>query len=353
VPEPIKVAVIIPRLDQLGPVKVIQALVNSLRESDMLQIKVFYLDKTVDPELKMMVPVERFISGRFGFGYYDIIHTNGIRPDLIAFINRKKIRYHISTIHNFVFEDLAFLYNRPVSWLSGNFWLKLWGRADKLVCVSQAMKSYYEKWYASSRLEVIHNGIEEPDHSFIPDIDAIQVINDFRSRGLKVIGSAGILTRRKGLDQLLYLLSEQKEFALVIFGSGKELLNLQRLGKKLKISDRCHFCGFRSNAVTYFKLFDLFIIPSRSEGFGLTLIEAVQQKVPVVCSDLGVFKELFSPDEVTFFKLDDRQSLIEALNVSVETCNIKVDLAYTRYINNYTDKLMAKHYYELYRQFES
>jgi glycosyltransferase involved in cell wall biosynthesis len=350
VPEPIKVAVIIPRLDQLGPVKVIQALVNSFGPDDKLQIRVFYLDKTVDSMIKMKVPVERFNSGSFGFDYYDIIHTNGIRPDLIAFINRKKIRCHIATIHNFVFDDLAFSYNRAVSWIFGNVWLILWKRADKLVCVSRAMKNYYEKWFLSSKLEVIYNGIEEPDYSFIPDSDAIHAIDDFRSRGLKVIGSAGILARRKGIDQLLYVIAEENEYALVIFGAGKEFGKLQSLTKKLKISDRCLFCGFRNNSVNYFKYFDLFIVPSRSEGFGLTLIEAVQQKVPVICSDLGVFKELFSSDEVTFFKLDDRQSLIEALKVSGETCNIKVDLAYTRYINNYTDQLMAKHYYKLYQR---
>jgi L-malate glycosyltransferase len=349
VPEQIRVAVIIPRLEQLGPVKVIQALVRSLCQSDKLQFKVFYLDETVYSGIEMSVPVELFDSRTFCYEYYDIIHTNGIRPDLIAYINRKRIRCHISTIHNFVFDDLAFTYSRPVSWISGNIWLRLWKRADKLVCVSQAMKNYYKNWFSSSKLEVIYNGIEEPDNSFVLEMDVISALDDFRLKGLKVIGSAGLLTRRKGIDQLLYLIAEQKEFALVVIGTGKELVNLQHLGQKLKVSDRCHFCGFRSNPVNYFKYFDLFIVPSRSEGFGLTLIEAVQQKVPVICSDLEVFKELFSSDEVTFFKLEDHGSLIEALKVAIETGKIKAELAFVRYLNNYTDKLMAGRYYQLYK----
>jgi L-malate glycosyltransferase len=343
-----RVAIIIPRLDQLGPVKVIQTLVNSLCEIEKLQIKLFYLDKTVDPQLKIMVPVERFNSGNFRFGDYDIIHTNGIRPDLIAFINRKKIRYHISTIHNFVFDDLAFTYNRLISWIFGNIWIILLKRADKLVCVSKAMKSYYEKWFSSSKLEVIYNGIDETDNSFVTDNEIIQTIDGFHSKGLKVIGSAGILTKRKGIDQILYLAADEKEFALVIIGKGKELIKLQRLAKKLNISDRCLFSGFRSNAVNYFKHFDFFIVPSRSEGFGLALIEAVQQKVPVICSDLEVFKELFNPDEVTFFKLEDRNSLTQAMKVAMITGIKKGDLAYARYLNNYNDQILAKRYYELY-----
>jgi hypothetical protein len=79
------------------------------------------------------------------------------------------------------------------------------------------------------------------------------------------------------------------------------------------------------------------------------MIEAVQQKVPVICSDIEVFKELFNSDEVTFFKLEDLTSLAESLNVAMEAGNKKADLAYNRYLNNYTDRLMAKRYYELYQ----
>jgi glycosyltransferase involved in cell wall biosynthesis len=343
-----RVAIIIPRLEELGPVKSIQSLVNSLCGIEKLQIKVFYLDKPVDPRIKMMVPGERLDPGNFRFGDYDIIHTNGIRPDLFAFINRKKIKYHISTIRNFVFDDLTFTYNRLVSLIFGNVWLILWRRADKLVCVSEAMKSYYKKWFSSSKLEVIYNGISETDNSLMADDDIIQIIGGFRSKGLKVIGCAGILTKRKGIDQILNVLAEEKEFSLVIIGKGKKLFSLQRLAKKLKISDRCLFCGFRSNAVIYFRYFDFFAMPSRSEGFGRTLIEAVQQKVPVICSDIEVFKELFNNDEVIFFKLGKLNSLTEALKVAKETGSTKVELAYSRYQNNYTDRIMAKRYYDLF-----
>jgi L-malate glycosyltransferase len=344
----IRVAIIVPRLAQLGPVKVMQALVNSLSENDELQIKVFYLDKNIDTKVKMIVPCERLNPRKFCFSDYDIVHTNGIRPDLFAFLNRKNIRYHISTIHNFVFDDLKFTYNRLISWLFGNIWLILWKRADKLVCVSTAMKSYYAKWFSLSILEVIYNGIDEPDNSFTPDYDVIQAIKDFRSKGLNVLGSAGVITRRKGMDQFLHLASKEGKIALVVIGQGKELANLKHCAEKLKITDRCLFCGFKSNAVKYFRFFDFFLVPSRSEGFGLTLIEAVQQRVPVICSDLEVFQELFNEDELTFFKLDDLTSLSKAIMTATETGTKKAELAYKRYLNIYTACLMAKHYFELY-----
>ncbi|MCE5344884.1 MAG: glycosyltransferase [Bacteroidales bacterium] len=343
-----RVAIIIPRLEELGPVKVIQTLINYLCKTEELQIKIFYLDKTIDDQIKMMVPVERLDRKHFCFEDYDIIHTNGIRPDLFAFINRKKIRYHISTIHNFVFEDLSFTYNKLISWMFGNLWLVLWRRADKLVCVSNVMKDYYSKWFPVSKLEVIHNGITGTENLSMYESDIINEIENFHLKGFKVIGAAGILTKRKGIDHVLNFLAKEKEFALLIFGTGKELDTLQRLAKRLDISDRCMFCGFKSNAVKYFKYFDFIIVPSRSEGFCLTLVEAVQQKVPVICSDIDVFRELFNSDEVTFYRVNDTNSLSEAMKVSMERGNDKIELAYTRYLNNYTDQLMAKKYYELY-----
>ena len=77
-------------------------------------------------------------------------------------------------------------------------------------------------------------------------------------------------------------------------------------------------------------------MPSRSEGFGLALIEAVQQKIPVICSDIDVFKELFTDDEVTFFKLEDHGSLSEAVKTAIETGLKKTENAYERYPKNYT-----------------
>lgn len=345
----LRVAIIIPRLEQLGPIKSIQELVNSLCEIGKFQIKVFYLDKKVDPLVKMMVPVERLNPVNFPFDDYDIIHTNGIRPDMFAFLNRKKIKYHISTIHNFVFEDLLYSYNKLISFIFGNIWLILWKRADKMVCVSEALKHYCEKWFASSRLEVIYNGISETDNSLIPDDDIIHAIEGFRSKGLKVIGCACILTKRKGIEQILSMIAVEKEFSLVIIGKGNEIVNLKRLAKELKIIDRCMFCGFRSNSIIYLGHFDFVVIPSRSEGFGLVLIEAVQQKVPVVCSDLQVFKELFNDNEVTFFKLDDLNSLTNAMGVAIKRGRKKADLAFFRYLKNYTGKLMAEKYLELYQ----
>jgi glycosyltransferase involved in cell wall biosynthesis len=345
----IRVAIIITRIDNLGPVKVISNLVNSLIGQNEIRVSVFYIDKEVNDQIKMNIPVQRLKLRDFRFNDFDIVHTSGIRPDLFAFLHRKKIKYHISTLHNFVFEDLSYTYNKFISWFFGNIWLILLIRSDRMVCVSVALKDYYSRWFKSDKLVVIHNGISESDISFNPDQAIINVIGKFHSEGLTVLGFAGILTRRKGVDQILSLLSQKKELAFVIIGDGKEHKALISEARKLDVLDRCLFCGFKENAVGYFNYFDLFVMPSRSEGFGLALIEGVQQNIPVICSDIAVFNELFSTEEVTFFKPDNLSSLINAVTTAKETGKVKSVLAHYRYLGNYKSVLMAKKYYELYR----
>ena len=344
-----KIAIILARLDLLGPVKVMQNLVNSLKEFDNLEIKVFYFDNVTDEKVRMDVPAVRIERKMFDFSYFDIIHTNGIRPDLFAYLNRKRIKYHISTIHNFVFEDLAFTYNRFVSLIFGKIWLTLWLKADKLVCVSESMKEYYSRWLPAHKMKILYNGIADSDKFTEPDRFFLNVIERFHSRGLKVIGSAGILTKRKGFDMILDLLKDEKGYAYIIIGDGKELSALRKKTEKSKVSDRVFFCGFRNNAADYMSYFDVFAMPSRSEGFGLALVEAVERRTPVICSDLSVFKELFTDEEVTFFKTDNLNSLRKALGEAIESVKSKCEPAYRRYHDNYRAEIMARRYVELYQ----
>jgi glycosyltransferase involved in cell wall biosynthesis len=90
-------------------------------------------------------------------------------------------------------------------------------------------------------------------------------------------------------------------------------------------------------------------MPSHSEGFGLALIEAVQQRIPVICSDIDVFRELFTGDEVTFFKSGNHTDLSSALRIASETGKTKTERAHARYENNYTASSMARNYSELYK----
>ena len=56
-----------------------------------------------------------------------------------------------------------------------------------------------------------------------------------------------------------------------------------------------------------------FVFPSKYEGFGLPILEALDNKCPVIASDIPAFRE-FSNSNITYFKLGDKATLVDLLN---------------------------------------
>ena len=70
------------------------------------------------------------------------------------------------------------------------------------------------------------------------------------------------------------------------------------------------FTKNKKQAFYYFNNAFTYVFPSIDEGFGIPLIEAMRAQVPVICSDIEVFKEI-GDDSVVYFK---KQSLIGGLD---------------------------------------
>jgi L-malate glycosyltransferase len=343
-----RIAFIISSLKEYGPVIVTKTLASELRKKDDVHTILYTLDKSwklnQDPELI----VRKFIFYNFPFDDFDIVHTSGIRPDLIGNLFRKKIKYHVSTIHNFVFQDLRYTYNLFVSIIFGYLWLKIRQKADKLVCVSGSLKDYYTRWILPEKMEIIYNGIRIINEVPVVNNKIVNTISDLRAKGYLILGTACILTKRKGLNHIIEIMDSLPKYALVVLGNGKEMKSLIKLVKRKKMTERCFFLGFTDGAAKYFNLFDIFLMSSFSEGFGLTLVEAVQKQVPVICSDLKVFRELFNEKEVSFFRME-RNSLEKAVKDTLFSKSEKVKRAYLKYIETFTAEIMAENYYRLYK----
>jgi len=99
----------------------------------------------------------------------------------------------------------------------------------------------------------------------------------------------GQLIKRKGIDILLDALSELKEsnWFLDIIGDGKERKNIENLSQILNLSKRAIFHGVQNNMETIelLKTVDLLVLPSRFDGWGAVVNEALMCGTPVVCSN--------------------------------------------------------------------
>ncbi|MEE8358822.1 MAG: glycosyltransferase family 4 protein [Candidatus Hydrothermarchaeales archaeon] len=111
----------------------------------------------------------------------------------------------------------------------------------------------------------------------------------------KTITFIGALVKQKGVDILLKAFKSVKEVfpesQLLIVGDGKERKNLERLVEDLGLCD-VRFRGFDVDLENIFKETSVLTQPSREEGFGLALLEAMNYCIPVVASRVGGMKEI-------------------------------------------------------------
>ena len=125
-------------------------------------------------------------------------------------------------------------------------------------------------------------------------IDSSGLFDGFRPNRI-FICAIGRLSEQKGFDCLLNALArvDNKDLHLVILGEGPLRVQLESQAKNLGISERVHLPGFVTNPVCILEKSALFVLPSRWEGFGNVIIEALSTGVPIVATDCpGAPREL-------------------------------------------------------------
>ncbi len=146
-----------------------------------------------------------------------------------------------------------------------------------------------------------------------------QKIKKFIRKKPNIIGFVGRLERLKGCEHLIKAFTlvkhENTDLKLIIAGDGSLKQELQQQVQQLNLNDSVIFKGFVNNPQKIYHDIDLLIIPSISETFSLTLIEAWSNSVPVIASDIPVFKELIKNKKTgMLFKCKDYQDLAAKIN---------------------------------------
>lgn len=134
------------------------------------------------------------------------------------------------------------------------------------------------------RYKIIHNPIN------IFNKPSIRSVYD-----RKFILGVGRLAYEKGFDQLIMAFSELKvnDIDLLIVGNGEEISNLKALAKRLNVEEQVIFVGQKENIQDYYAQAELFILPSRFEGYPNVLIEALSLGCTCIAMDCE-----FGPSEI-------------------------------------------------------
>ncbi len=224
----------------------------------------------------------------------DIVHTHLIHADLFGLFAAQLagIRTVISSRHN----DDQFRFHPIWQRLSPLLWRLTKGG----IAISGSIKDFMMavEGAPSDKIAVAHYGLE---HKWLAD-EELRAARQNLSRELRLESDAlllGLVCRiveQKGIAYALRAFQQIRQrfptARLIIAGDGDLRAQLEALARELGIDEYVHWLGWRSDALKLIGAFDVLLMPSLWEGFGLVLLEAMSRRVPVIASRVSAIPEV-------------------------------------------------------------
>jgi glycogen(starch) synthase len=194
--------------------------------------------------------------------------------------------------------------------------------ADRVIAVSQHTKNCIIREYGipADKIEVVHNSIEATGIEQLDADNTYRYLNAMRAQGYRVVVNIGRLTVQKGLPNLLkaaqQVVFRAPKTLFLIVGSGEQFYELIALAADLGIGKNVIFTDFQrgKRLRDAFAVGDLFVMPSVSEPFGLTPLEAIGYGTPALVSkQSGVSEVLRNCLKVDFWDIDEMANQITAV----------------------------------------
>jgi len=179
--------------------------------------------------------------------------------------------------------------------------------AAVVAAVSIHTKANIERQFSLKDVAVIHPPVDEKCFDDHPEV-----------RNGNYVFSVGRLDPRKGLETLIRAFeASEYEGDLVVGGTGPELPKLERLAAELGVTDRVEFAGFVPDDTKHSLMqhADAFLLTSEQEGFGITLIEAMALRTPVIATRCGGPEDFVLDGETGFLAdIGDRDAIASLID---------------------------------------
>jgi glycosyltransferase involved in cell wall biosynthesis len=286
---------------------------------------------------------------------FDILHSHGYKGNILLGFMPSGFRGLpvLSTLHGYTSTG-GMTKMRAYEWLDRI----VLPRLDAVVLVSEAMRENPKlRRLRGADFRVIPNGIPPLEEvGGLENDRALPLVSGFCESGF-IIGAVGRLSREKGFHHLIdafgMVASDSEDCKLLILGEGGERDRLEEKVRSLGLQDRALLPGYVKNAAYYMKFFDLFVLSSITEGLPMTLLEAMQQGVPPVCTRVGgMVNVLRHGQNGLLVEHSDPAALAEAIRLIHRDIRLRDALgseAAREVREKYSSERMALEYRDLYR----
>ena len=287
----------------------------------------------------------------------DIVHTRNAEPFFYGFAGAKLARAKalVHSEHGRKFDD------RPA-----RFAVQRWmsRHTDAIFAVSGQLKTDLVRHIGmpEASVEVLHNGVDLSRFNVAARADAPSPAREALRRdwgvpaGALVVGSVGRLVAVKNYALLLRAVASSglDDVHLVLAGEGPERAALTALAASLGIASRLHLLGHSNDVDRVLGAFDVFVLPSFSEGMSNTLLEAMAAGVPPVASDVGGNGEIVRDGvDGRLFPSDDEAALRACLAALCRDEAARARLATAareRVLSTFDIRQMIERYEQLYER---
>ena len=296
----IRIAYVINYIVKNGPSSVVLNLINNL-DREKYDVSLITLFSGNDPEvvahlkdtgvsvyecaalsrMKCLLGQCKEFDDTVRSGQFDILHTHGLIPDVISSQLNTPAK-KIATIHNNMYEDYLDSYGWIKSRIFITLHLKALKKLDECVCCSESV--YKVMMQRLNNATFIRNGIEPAHARSVATREELNIPDD-----AKVFLYAGVLNTRKNIVWLIENFAKyhnENEYLLVLGKGDKEA------ECKEKADSHVQMLGFQPDPVAYMKISDVYTSASKSEGFSISVLEALSCGLGLFLSDISSHREI-------------------------------------------------------------
>ncbi len=336
-----KILMIAPKIKGIGGVETFTRNLSKYLKKEGHNVKI------LSSEMVPIIPIQGFRNISFALSAFittfsirekfDVVHIQDLPctfPSL--FINSSK---RVVTLHGIYSESLRYTHSSLLARIIETIGMHFLRYMNVIVAISRSTAEYYKRKGFS--VIYIPNGV---DFEALPQ-DGIRLYK-------KQVVYVGRLSMEKGVDLLISAFKMLNfDAKLYIIGSGPEEHSL----KKMADDDaRIVFIGAKDHKTTLqiIKGSDLLVLPSRSEGLGLVLLESMAMMVPVVATAVGGITELIDNETTGILSEPNNPTSLANAILKVledrESALKRTEQAFLKVKDRYTMDTIAKRYLEVY-----
>jgi len=264
-----------------------------------------------------------------------VLHAHLPRAELVSSFARGKNTFIISR-HN----SEKFFPSAP-NFISRILSLYVSRNVNKCITISEAVKAFVlstKEISSANKITVVHYGYND---EFIFQEDLVIKNKDY------VIGTIARLVPQKDHLTLLAAFSQfvkiHPNSKLMLIGTGDLKNNLVSFSKKIGVNEKIIWIDRTENSYDLLYQMDLFVLPSKYEGFGLVLLEAMQVNLPVIAANSSSIPEVLGKNYVGLFEPGNVDDLLNRMLVFMENSqSFNLPALYKKNLLNFEPKIMQE-----------